>query len=332
MLRKSLFDFIVHICSHKNMLHSIALSISLSLLIVPVIQSKVCKELISQDWSPGEDLTIPEGYSLADILMMRGEVRETIITNRQVSRYFLTFMTRNQNRRSSAKPTNVTTGKNQTHETVTMKTMLMGSTTWKFAVKPPAGSAIFKTEGVVQGKSLLVQMQCEERSSVCKVTSLGNSTVGVFSYDKEGMSQLLSTKQIRMNSRATELVNLTSISVCRAPEVSVVVEVSPGPVTVREGDSYSLTCKVRGLPVLAARWTKDGVELEGTRVQSIQSHGQEEQTLILTHTVISMSSRDVGSYMCQGRSLLVGEMWETQAIFLRVSGEKQNCSTQNTNG
>ena len=205
------------------MVHFIALSASLSLLIIPVIQSKVCMELIKQDWSPEDDLTIPDGYSLTDILMMRGEVRETIITNRQVSRYFLTFMTRNQHRGSSVKPTNMTTGKNQTHETVTMKTMLMGSTNWKFAVKPPTGSAIFKTERVVQGKSLLVQMRCEEKSTVCKVTSLGNSTVGIFSYDKEGMSQLLATTQIRMNSRATELVNLTSVSVCKVPEVNVVV-------------------------------------------------------------------------------------------------------------
>ena len=316
------------------MVHFIALPASLSLLIIPVIQSKVCMELIKQDWSPEDDLTIPDGYSLTDILMMRGEVRETIITNRQVSRYFLTFMTRNQHRGSSTSviPTNMTKGKNQTHDTVTMKTMLMGSTNWKFAVKPPTGSAIFKTERVVLGKSLLVQMRCEEKSTVCKVTSLGNSTVGIFSYDKEGMSQLLATKQIRMNSRATELVNLTSISVCKAQEVNVVVEVSPAsPITVREGDSYSLTCKVRGLPVLAAMWTRAGVELEGTKVQSIQS-GEEEETLIVTYTVLSMNSRDVGNYMCQGRSLLVGEKWESRAIFLRMSGEKQNCSSQNSNG
>ena len=103
------------------------------------------------------------------------------------------------------------------------------------------------------------------------------------------------------------------------------------PVTVREGDSYSLTCKVRGLPVLAAMWTRAGVELEGTRVRSIQS-GDEEETLIVTYTVLSMSSRDVGSYMCWGRSLLVGEKWESRAIFLRMSGETQNCSSQNSNG
>ena len=260
---------------------------------VPVISSEVCEDLLIEGWTPGQDLTIPQGYSLRDMLTVRGEVKK------KASKHLLSFG-------------------GQSRQTF-MRTALYSN--GMFRVFSPSNINILEIRNVVDEDSnkLLLQMTCNETETTCYVTSQVSQTVMSFNY-QESMSNLLSSNKILVTKNIVEFVTLQSITFCRSSEPRVEVEMSPsGPVT--EGGTYSLICRVTGLPILTATWSRRGDELGNTETEPEES--EEEHTLTLTYTIRGLSSEDTGIYKCRGQSLLVSDEGVSGEVNVVLSEQKE---------
>ncbi|KAL5248567.1 hypothetical protein ACHWQZ_G017670 [Mnemiopsis leidyi] len=200
----------------------------------------------------------------------------------------------------------------------------------KFTVMPPRDISVkaFSMDNLLNPStgSLLLQMKCDESSASCKVTSQENPALEVFNLQPD-IPRLLYTDRIEISNDVFTILNIHSISLCKPQEPSVITEVRPsGP--VREGERYSLLCTVRGLPVLAASWNKNGVELEVTT--QLEEVGG-EHTLTLTYIVTALRlDVDLGGYVCKGRSLLVSEEGASSEVSLVMSKEDEEGDDEET--
>jgi hypothetical protein len=268
-----------------------------------VISGETCVDLMEDhEGKVGQDQLIPAGYSLTDLLTVKGELNEL---SRKLRRTFLIFKHQGKS--------------NPVIETI-MRSTLSSSQHGKLEVKTPEGHIVFTKSGIMQadGNSFLLQMRCHRTKTTCHVTSQSNTTVEYFYYDRtrksddfrtslQDVSELLSTNRIGVGKNYSELsalATLQTITFCKATEPRIEIEVRPAEPPI-EGKTYTLVCRVTGLPVISATWSKDGVELRDT-VRELED-SNEEQALKLTYTIGSMSSEDIGYYTCRGRSLLVSE-------------------------
>ena len=289
----------VDLFSLLKMLRLLSL-VALCCWFVPVISSEVCEDLLTEGWTPGQDLTIPQGYSLRDILTFRGQVQK------KASKHLLFF-------KGPSGPT--------------MSAALYESGI--FMVSDSSGSKVLQTESVVDEDSnkLLLQMRCNETETTCYVTSQAYQTVMSFNYQLS-MSNLLSSYKILVTKNIAEFVTLQSITFCRSSEPRVEVEMSPsGPVT--EGETYTLICRVTGLPVLTATWSKGGDELGDTETKLEES--EEEHSLTLSYTIRGLSSEDTGIYKCRGQSLLVSDKGVSGEVNVVLSEQKEIDEIQDNN-
>ena len=281
---------------------SLLVLLSVLCWIVPLASSQNCRELLADGWQPDQPIDFPDGFSLRDIFTAKAET-----IGGKGKQYFLHLMRGAQYvARTSLSPRG------------------------KFMVLRPDDAKVqaFSMSDLVDTRtgSLLLQMKCDERSTTCKVTSQTNTALEVFNY-QPAVPRFLSTNRIEVSNFVLEIFSLRSISLCKPREPSVITEVTPsGP--VREGESYSLICRVRGLPVLAASWSKDEVELEEATAQLDQEESTEEQTLTLTYIVAELSSEDLGRYVCKGRSLLVSEEGASSDVSLIMSREEEEEETE----
>jgi hypothetical protein len=158
-------------------------------------------------------------------------------------------------------------------------------------------------------RKLLVQMRCDKRETTCRVTSLGNPKVVSFNYAQAEIPALLLSDVMGVGQRVPEVINLTSVTFCKAKEPSVKLELRAADFET-EGTYYELVCRVRGLPVLTATISIKDETLTDTETELEDL--LEEHTLTLTHAITARSSQ--GTYVCKGRSLLVSEEGVTDEV------------------
>ena len=258
--------------------------LSLSNLIV--IADVTCVDLAGGGKLANERiLTIPEGYSLRDVLTVRGHILEDSPIS--WTRYsFLIFKTK--------------------QNLITARTLLSKKLGY-FAVrqfKTSSGTNILQITGTKEDDgSLLIQMRCNKMTTTCLVTSQGNRTVIPFNYH-ETLPDILSTNSIVIGSEVDQLVTLRSIAICKGTKPRVETELKLGSPPGDDPTRVKLICRVTGLPVLTAEWIKDGEKItRDTATELEQSHN--EQTLTLIYTLDGIGSGDTGIYLCRGRSLLL---------------------------
>ena len=163
--------------------------------IVPAISSEDCVDLWTDGGTVGDNLQIPEGYSLRDQLTVTGEILE----GTPGKRYFVGFV------------------KSSSLE-YTMYTTL--SPKGKLVVKTSQHDDVLKIDGQVTpgvNNSLLLRMICNE--TTCSVTSPGDLNVESFNH-QQTLPDLLSTDGIRVmaNDEYGEILNVHSITFCKATE------------------------------------------------------------------------------------------------------------------
>ena len=253
--------------------------------IVPIISNATCAHLADggEVEFPSEH-EIPKGYSLRDLLTVRGEMKSDA-PNRPAKLKVLFYFVNKQE--------------------LIARIYVRYIGTFGFTSKNDTSTVLAKIEEAKEDDaSFLIQMRCHEMETTCGLTSQANNTVVSFNY-QSATPDLLSTDRIRIAFNAKHIVQLRSIKLCRPTETSVMTELKLIDSQTEE-KQFQVICRVTGLPVLTATWTKDGEETRG-KIETNLEDSQDEQTLTLTHTVHGMRSEDTGIYECRGRSLLVSE-------------------------
>ena len=246
----------------------------------PVFSNNTCVNLVDgenkQDIQ-GLNLEIPDGYSLEDLLTVRGKIED--------KRSLLAL----KNRSTTLARVFWGKNKNGTFKVVRGSGARIRSNT--------VAVALYGTKE--EESSILTQIRCNKTVATCSLTSQGNKAV--VSFDLSEMPYLLSTETIRTSNGKA----LRSITFCRAIEPTLKTELKLIDSQTEE-KHFQIICRVSGLPVLTATWTRDGKKITENTEKTLED-SQEKQTLTLTHTVHGMRSEDTGIYECRGRSLLVSE-------------------------
>ena len=257
-------------------------------LISPVLSNERCVDLAEGgEIREGIAMEMPEGFSVRDLLTIRGEVqKDSPITWTRF--WFLTFQ--NQDSKVARTILNKKSG-TFTVSRVSNDNRLLTIAELKRTIQDDTSS-------------LIIQTKCEEIGSTCTVTSQSNSSSISFNYATE-LPDLLSADKIIVGKEVDQVVTLTSITICRALEPSVETELQLID-SREEGKNFKLICRVTGVPILTATWSKDGEEIL-ENMETELNDSSEEQTLTLTYTFDEISDEDTGIYVCRGRNVLVSE-------------------------
>ena len=164
------------------------------------------------------------------------------------------------------------------------------------------------------GEQVLIQMSCVEETESCNVSTQTNHATTKLQYQEMDITPLINTTAMQVYEN--KILLISEITICKKSPPLIVVSINPP--LFSHTTQYNLTCTIRGPPVLQGSWFKDNEKLDSQETLVSESFQK-----ISLH----VNSSEGGGYVCKGWTILGGHVVESEVFQVNFTAANSSVSS-----
>ena len=262
----------------------------ISTAIVATADLKTCGEIMTGN-STGS-FPIPPGYSMTDILTIKGTVSLTQVL----------------------KSANVLAFKSDLLKTPHIKIVLCNNGELKVYNRSYVEILTLTKVFTSPGDKVLIQMSCIKEKESCNVTTQTNHVTTELQFPEMDITPLINTTALRVYEN--KILLISEITICKKSPPLIVVSINPP--LFSHTTQYNLTCTIRGPPLLQGSWFKDNEKLDSQKTLVPES---------FVKISLHVNTSEGGGYVCKGWAVLVGHVVESELVQVKFTAANSSVSS-----
>ena len=233
---------------------------------------------------------IPPGYSMTDILTIKGTVKKP-----PKSAFMLDFQS-------------------DPSKTPHLKMVIYNQGTLKVRNSNSEYLLTLTKVFTLPGEQVLIHMSCVEETESCNVSTQTNYVTTELQYQEMDITPLINTTALRVYEN--KILLISEITICKKSPPLIVVSINPS--LFSHTTQYNLTCTIRGPPVLQGSWFKDNEKLDSQKTLVSES---------FLNISLHVNTSEGGDYLCKGWSVLGGHVAESEVFQVNFTAANSSVSS-----